>query len=56
MGLRHDTQGVARLNPLPKQDSHMLSNLGRADVLVWVEAGTEGVAAGQPLRWIPLPE
>ena len=56
MSLRHDAQGVARLNPLPKQDSHMLSNLGRADVLVWVEAGNDEVAAGQPLRWIPLPE
>ncbi|WP_293373789.1 gephyrin-like molybdotransferase Glp [Nevskia sp.] len=56
MRLRHDEQGVARLNPLPKQDSHMLSNLGRADVLVWVEAGTGEVAAGTPLRWLALPE
>jgi molybdopterin molybdotransferase len=56
MGLRHDAQGVARLNPLPRQDSHMLSNLGRADVLVWVEAGDTPVPAGAVLRWIALPE
>lgn len=55
MGLRHD-QGVARLNPLPLQDSHMLSNLGRADVLVWIEAGAGNVPAGTVLRWIALPE
>ncbi|MDP3293355.1 MAG: molybdopterin molybdotransferase MoeA [Nevskia sp.] len=56
MGLRHDAQGVARLNPLPHQDSHMLSNLGRADVLVWVESGDETVPAGSVLRWIALPQ
>lgn len=56
MRLRHDAHGVARLNPLPKQDSHMLSNLGRADVLVWVESGDDIVAAGSVLRWIALPE
>lgn len=56
MGLRHDARGVARLNPLPHQDSHMLSNLGRADVLVWVESGDEKVPAGSVLRWIALPE
>lgn len=56
MRLRHDENGVARLNPLPRQDSHMLSNLGRADVLVWVEAGTAPVPAGAALRWIALPE
>lgn len=56
MRLRHDDQGVARLDPLPKQDSHMLSNLGRADVLVWVEAGDGVVAAGSVLRWMALPQ
>ncbi len=56
MGLRHDAAGVARLNPLPLQDSHMLSNLDRADVLVWIEAGDGSVAAGSVLRWIALPE
>jgi len=55
MRLRHD-EGVARLNPLPLQDSHMLSNLGRADVLVWIEAGAGEVPAGAVLRWIALPE
>lgn len=56
MRLCHDEHGVARLNPLPMQDSHMLSNLGRADVLVWVEAGSDIVPAGAALRWIALPE
>jgi molybdopterin molybdotransferase len=47
--------GVAALQPLPHQDSHMLSNLGRADVLVWIEAGPTPVAAGSMLRWTPMP-
>lgn len=55
MALSHDAGGVARLQPLPNQDSHMLSNLGRADVLVWVEAGAGIVDAGTVLRWIALP-
>jgi molybdopterin molybdotransferase len=47
--------GVAMLSPLPKQDSHMLSNLSAAEVLVWVPTGEEMVAAGTALRWILLP-
>lgn len=55
MALQFDAGGCARLRPLPHQDSHMLSNLGRADVLVWVEAGPTPVAAGTLLRWLPMP-
>lgn len=54
---RHvDAAGVVRLNPLPLQDSHMLSNLGRADVLVRVDTGSEPVPAGAVLGWIALPD
>lgn len=51
-----DHGGVIRLDPLPLQDSHMLSNLGRADVLVRVDAGREPVPAGVVLDWIALPD
>lgn len=54
MELRHD-DGCARLLPLPHQDSHMLSNLGRADVVAWIDAGPTPVPAGTRLRWLPLP-
>ena len=55
MRRHHDESGTARLEPLPNQDSHMLSNLGRADVLVRIDAGTEAVAAGSTLLWTPMP-
>jgi molybdopterin molybdotransferase len=47
--------GTAWLTPLPKQDSHMLSNLSTAEVLAWVPAGEDLVAEGTPLRWLLLP-
>ncbi len=47
--------GVALLSPLPKQESHMLSNLSTAEVLAWVPTGEEMLAAGTALRWILLP-
>ena len=43
------------LHPLPHQDSHMLSNLSTADVLVRIEAGAGVVKTGEQLPWIPLP-
>ncbi len=55
MRLAHNERGVATLTPLPHQDSHMLSNLGSADVLVRVEAGAEPVKSGAVLRWTRLP-
>jgi molybdopterin molybdotransferase len=50
-----DSSGTMRLQPLPHQDSHMLSNLGVADVVVRAEPGTSPVAAGSVLPWLPLP-
>jgi molybdopterin molybdotransferase len=44
-----------RLQPLPHQDSHMLSNLSAADVLVRVEAGDAPVATGSRVPWLYLP-
>ncbi|MDB5988402.1 MAG: hypothetical protein JWR16_3455 [Nevskia sp.] len=55
MQLNHDASGVARLSPLPNQDSHMLSNLSAADVLVWVPAGDVALAAGAKVQWVSLP-
>lgn len=52
--LRHDEAGCAGLTPLPRQDSHMLSNLGRADALAWLPARDRAYAAGDIVRWIPL--
>lgn len=47
--------GTVHLHPLPHQDSHMLSNLSAADVLVRVEAGPTDVPAGTLLPWLALP-
>jgi len=55
MQMHHDADGLARLLPLPKQDSHMLSNLDSADVLVWIPAGATKIEAGTRLRWMSLP-
>lgn len=55
MQLDIDSAGVARLLPLPHQDSHMISNLERADVLVWIEPGDTPAAAGTPTRWTAMP-
>ncbi len=47
--------GATRLTPLPKQDSHMLSNLARADGIVWVRGGgAEPHAAGSVVPWLAL--
>lgn len=50
-----DPEGRVQLQPLPNQDSHMLSNLGRADALVWIESGAGTVDVGARLRWLPMP-
>ncbi len=55
MRLESDATGIGQLIPLPHQDSHMLSNLSAADVLVWAPSGTAPVAAGDTLLWTPLP-
>lgn len=56
MRLDYTDDGTALLQPLPKQDSHMLSNLASAQVLAWVPAGEQDCAAGTVLRWTPLPD
>ena len=46
--------GVASLEALPHQESHMLSNLASAHALVWLPAQGEPFAAGERVRWITL--
>ena len=54
MRLLIDEQGHARVQPLPHQDSHMLSNLADADVLVHLPAQAEPYASGAVVRWTAL--
>lgn len=56
MRLDHAGDGTALLRPLPKQDSHMLSNLASAQVLAWVPVGEGACAAGTVLQWTTLPD
>jgi molybdopterin molybdotransferase len=42
------------LEPLSGQESHMIVRAGRANALVWVEAGEGELAAGSPVRYLPL--
>ena len=56
MRLEYTGDGTAVLQPLPKQDSHMLSNLAAAQVLAWVPIGDGECAAGSVLRWTALPD
>jgi molybdopterin molybdotransferase len=53
MALRHDETGTARLQRLPRQGSHMLSNLVGADALAWIPAGP-ALPGGSVVRWIEL--
>jgi len=46
--------GRLRLVPLPRQESHMLSNLARASALAWLPRRDEAYAAGELLRYIAL--
>lgn len=54
MRLAFDETGTAQLQPLPHQDSHMLSNLDRAAVLARLPARAADYAAGEVLQWTPL--
>ena len=56
MRLDYTEDGAALLQPLPKQDSHMLSNLASAQVLAWVPIGDGNCEAGSVLRWTALPD
>jgi molybdopterin biosynthesis enzyme len=44
----------AFLEALPGQESHMIVRSGRAEALVFVQAGTGEVAAGEEARFLPL--
>lgn len=52
--LDFDDGGRALLSILPRQDSHMLSNLGRADALAWLPASATSYPVGAAVRWTPL--
>lgn len=54
MRLELGDDGRAQLQPLPHQDSHMLSNLASADVLVRLPAQEQVHAAGSVVRWTRL--
>lgn len=54
MRLEFGDDGRAQLQPLPNQDSHMLSNLASADVLVLLPAQEQVHAAGSVVRWTRL--
>ncbi|AXQ28402.1 molybdopterin molybdenumtransferase MoeA [Solimonas sp. K1W22B-7] len=49
-----DESGRVVLGRLGKQDSHMLSNLARADALAWLPASEGPLLAGTRVRWISL--
>lgn len=48
------SDGTARLEVLPKQESHMLSNLASAHALVWLPSRASAFAAGERVAWIPI--
>lgn len=48
------SDGVASLELLPRQESHMLSNLASAHALVWLPSRPEAFAAGERVAWIQL--
>ncbi|MDF3982240.1 molybdopterin molybdotransferase MoeA [Luteibacter sp. PPL201] len=48
------SDGIARLWALPRQESHMLSNLAAAHVLAWLPSRTTVFAEGERIAWIPL--
>lgn len=52
--LEMDPAGQCWLQPLPKQESHMLSNLAAAGALAIVPPGDEVHARGTVLNWIAL--
>ena len=47
-------EGLVVLDALPRQDSHMLSNLASAHALVWLPSRAEAFASGERARWIPI--
>lgn len=54
VAVAHDETGCARLARLPKQASHMLSNLAQAGGLAWIPAGAAELPEGTVVRWLAL--
>jgi molybdopterin molybdotransferase len=54
VALRSDESGVIRLARLPKQASHMLSNLVQAGALAWIPAGSDELPAATAVRFLGL--
>lgn len=53
--MRLDTSdGIATLGLLPRQESHMLSNLASAHALVWLPARTTPFGVGEKVRWLAI--
>lgn len=53
--MRVDTSdGAASLELLPRQESHMLSNLASAHALVWLRARDMAFARGEKVPWLPI--
>lgn len=48
------SDAVARLSLLPKQESHMLSNLASAHALVWLPSRETPFQAGDTVPWLTL--
>jgi molybdopterin molybdotransferase len=46
--------GTARLHVLPRQDSHMLSNLASAHALVWLPSRDNMYVVGEHAAWISI--
>jgi molybdopterin molybdotransferase len=49
-----EDDGEPVLTPLSGQESHMIVRAGRAAALAWIPAGEGEVAAGAPVRFLPL--
>ena len=49
-----NADGMVMLEALPRQDSHMLSNLASARALVWLPSRAEAFAPGERVSWIPI--
>jgi len=48
------SDGTARLSVLPRQESHMLSNLASAHALVWLPSRATPFAVGERVAWIAI--
>lgn len=54
MSLRYDDSGRVLLKSLPRQDSHMLSNLASAGALAWLPTRTSDYTADETVRWLEI--